>query len=446
MPHQDDRDPVTNLQALKAVFEQAVPDEANSFVRHGNAKIKPGVLAAVAIACWGWTCHGTLDQRMELAWSAVRQVFRVKQSATRQGVMKALSTCGGDLVELITSHLARQLPQLKRRWTKDGKVNLAVDGTKFAAPRTAANQKLFAANSRKTNSKTYNSQANRSKAATVQVLVTVLWHLGTGMPFRWYVNDSTGSERTNVREMLETLPRNVRLVGDAEYVGYPLWSAVVRSRKTFLFRVGSNVTLLKNLGHCRYQEGYVYFWPKKVMRREQPPIVLRLFKLQSRGKAIYLVTNELDMTDEQASALYRERWGIEVFFRTVKQSCQRSKLCCGTPKNVIIEMNWTLIGIWAALYTGNRALSENGHKIELISPVKVMRAFYLTVTVVALGPGHAHCLSETLADAVRQDESKRESGKKSRSYPRKKKTSPAGKPKLVSSNQDQKRRARQVLT
>lgn len=445
MPHQDNRDTVTNLQALKAVFEQIIPDEVTCFVRHGNARIKPGLLAAVAIACWGWTCHGTLDQRMELAWSVVRRAFRVKQSATRQGIMKALSTCGSDLVELITSHLAMELPQIKRRWTTDGKVNLAVDGTKFAAPRTAANQELFAANARKTKSTTYNSQASRSKAGTVQVLVTVLWHLGTGLPFRWYVNDSTGSERTNVREMLGKLPRNVRLIGDAEYVGYPLWSALVCSQKTFLFRVGSNVTLLKNLGHCRYRDGYVYFWPKKVMCRKQPPIVLRLFKLHSGRKAIYLVTNELGMTVEQASALYRERWRVEVFFRTVKQSCQRSKLCCGTPKNVIIEMNWTLIGIWAALYTGNRALSENGHKIECMSPVKVIRAFYLSVTAVALCSGNARCLSGTLADAIRHDESKRKSSKKSRNYPRKKKPQPAGKPKLVSSSKDQKRRAEQFL-
>jgi hypothetical protein len=31
--------------------------------------------------------------------------------------------------------------------------------------------------------------------------------------------------------------------------------------------------------------------------------------------------------------LYSQRWGIEVFFRTVKQAYERSKLLAGTPAN-----------------------------------------------------------------------------------------------------------------
>ena len=89
MPHQDARDSATNLQSLKAVLELLIPDEASCFVRHGNAKIKPYVVAAVAIACWGWTSQGTLDDRMESAWVLVRRAFRVRRTATRQGVMKA---------------------------------------------------------------------------------------------------------------------------------------------------------------------------------------------------------------------------------------------------------------------------------------------------------------------------------------------------------------------
>ena len=94
MPHQDQQDVATNLQALKAVFEAILPSEIDSFARHGNATLKPISLAAVAITCWGWTRSGTLDERIQTAYSVVRRVFRVDQTATRQGVMKALATCG----------------------------------------------------------------------------------------------------------------------------------------------------------------------------------------------------------------------------------------------------------------------------------------------------------------------------------------------------------------
>ena len=76
MPHQDDRDSVTNLQAFKAVFELLIPDEVNCFVRHGNATIKPRLLAAVAIVCWGWTSDSTLDEKMATAWAVVKDISR----------------------------------------------------------------------------------------------------------------------------------------------------------------------------------------------------------------------------------------------------------------------------------------------------------------------------------------------------------------------------------
>ena len=91
-------------------------------------------------------------------------------------------------------------------------------------------------------------------------------------------------------------------------------------------------------------------------RQGLPPLVLRLFELHNRKSRIFLVTNEWEMTEKLASELYKARWGVEVFFQTVKQSCQRSKLCCGQPQNVLSELNWTLLGIWIALFHGKETL------------------------------------------------------------------------------------------
>lgn len=77
--------------------------------------------------------------------------------------------------------------------------------------------------------------------------------------------------------------------------------------------------------------------------------MLRLFTLHNGRHRVYLATNELAMSEELASELYRGHWGIEVFFRSIKQSCQRSKLRCGTPENVHSELHLTLLGIWSAI-------------------------------------------------------------------------------------------------
>ncbi|PQO44941.1 hypothetical protein C5Y93_15475 [Blastopirellula marina] len=290
MPHQDTGDIRTNLQALKAVFAELLPRSFDLPRPHGNASLPPMALAATAIACWGWL-QGTLDDRVHMAAAAVRESLRGDFTATRQGLLKALARHGEALLQQVVNHVAAQLRELKGAWTRHGKVNFAVDGTKFAAPRTVANQTRFSARKRKQ----YASNANRSKADSAQLLVTVIWHLTVGLPYRWRAAGSTGSERKALGEMLDELPANARIIADAEYVGYPLWSAILGSGRSFLVRVGSNVTLLKKLGKVRTHAGLVHFWPLNAMRNLEPPIALRLIKIHTGKEAIYLVSSELNL-------------------------------------------------------------------------------------------------------------------------------------------------------
>ena len=94
----------------------------------------------------------------------------------------------------------------------------------------------------------------------------------------------------------------------------------------------------------QFGDGYVYFWTDKAQRKSQPPLVLRLITIHTGKHPIYLVTNDLEIEDEEVRTIYRQRWGIEVFFRTVKQSAQRRQLSCLTPQNVLTELQWTLLG------------------------------------------------------------------------------------------------------
>ena len=101
-----------------------------------------------------------------------------------------------------------------------------------------------------------------------------------------------------------------------------------------------------------------------------PPLLLRLITLHNGKNTIYLVTNELNMTSEQAGELYKERWGVEVFFRSVNQSCRHSKLHCQTPQNVLSELNWALLGLWSALFQGKQTLAADGEPLSRLSPSK----------------------------------------------------------------------------
>lgn len=443
MSHQDDVHLRKNISTMKEMLENAVPDSVTSFVRHGNAQLEPAWLASVAMTCWGWTSDGTLAERVSKACIVVGEVLDCKKTVTRQGLLKALGTCGPQIVDLMIRSLIDQVKSLKGYWTQKGKVNIAVDGSKFAAPRTAENEAYFAATGTpKKKGKKYKKASDRSKATTVQILLTVFWHMQSGLPLQWMTSASNGSERRNAAQMLDDLPRNARLIGDAEYVGYPLWSKIHNSGRSFLVRVGSNMTFFKQLGKYRVEDGFVYYWPEGVMRANDPPLVLRLIQIHDGEKAIFLVTNELDMDDALACELYSGRWKIEMFFRTVKQTCERAKLHCHRPENVLTELNWTLLGIWYALFTGKEVLLDEGLNPTEVSPVKVMTAISKAVDEIYIMATPISLLRGQLAQAVLEDESDRTSNKASRNFPRKKKHRRCGAPKIEPAPSIQQERAK----
>jgi Transposase DDE domain len=445
VPHQDIPDIGDPEAELQAALEQILPKSLSGIQRHGNATIPAETLVALAMLCWGWLSGGTIEDRVAAACDILKRVGRSEEAVSRQGLMQALASCSESLLPAMTEHLAEQVPQLKGHWTSHGKVNIAVDGTKFLAPRSAANQTHFAAGNTSSPPRRYATEADRAKAATVQLLATVMWHVGSGLPLRWRIGGRTASERHHAAEMLDELPANARLIADAEYVGDPLWRTLIESKRSFLIRVGANVRLLKNLGELQFRDGYVYFWTEKAQRRSQPPLVLKLITLHDGRHPVYLVTNDLDLSESEASEIYRQRWGIEVFFRTVKQSAQRRKLTCLTPQNVQTELQWTLLGVWAALFLGRHQLHQNQTPIHHLSPIKVLRALTRTLLAVRDLATAAPPLNELLTQALRTDESTRASPKNSRNYPRKKQYTPAGKPHLTTATATQKRLARPLL-
>jgi len=196
-----------------------LPDEAEFPSRHGNAQYDSYWLAVVGIVTWGWTQQTTLDDRFQTACSVVNQVLGKNYSGTRQGVQKAIRKLDQAFLHQVIQRFSGFAKSIKGYWSTAGKVNFAVDGTKFAAPRTAANQAVFSAKSTTKKRKKYRSKSAESKAATVQILATVIWHISTGLPFRWTLDGSAGSERKNLVSMLDQLPSNARLIADAEYVG-----------------------------------------------------------------------------------------------------------------------------------------------------------------------------------------------------------------------------------
>ena len=205
-------------------------------------------------------------------------------------------------------------------------------------------------------------------------------------------------------------------------------------------RVGSNVHLLRKMGRYRTQAGLVYLWPDKAMGKRQPPIVLRLFEFQSGRGRIYLVTSVLsakELSAAQASQLYRLRWGVELQFRTLKQTFGRGKLRSRTAEAAIVELDWALLGLWMIqLFAIKEQITID------LAPKDCSVSLAITIIRDAMYSWSEYARDATalelrLSQAVK-DSYERRSSKKARFRPKSKDIPSAGKPIIVNASRQQR--------
>ncbi|HSF92562.1 MAG TPA: transposase, partial [Paracoccaceae bacterium] len=297
---------------------------------------------------------------------------------------------------------------------------------------------------------------NRAKAETVtpQIWLTLLWHMGMRLPWSWKMGPSDSSERGHFQEMLvnQKFRENTLFCGDAGFTGYDLWKLIIDMDHSFLIRVGGNVRLLTKLGYyARERNGIVYVWPDSAARKKQPPLVLRLIHLKSEWGDVYLLTNVLngrDLSHALASRLYKLRWGIELQFRTLKQTFGRRTLRSRTPDRAYAELEWSLLGLWMIhLFAVKEQVNigEPPSQISAAMAIQVVRSIlFLWCEVPKKGADFTTQLQNAVVDKY-----ERHSTKRARYRPNKKDTPSAGQPIIrVASkkNKQQLKRYKQHLT
>lgn len=425
---------------------------------HGNITWMPGQLVVLAVL---WVCsdQATLTGAFEHAKHLGLSMLGEVALTTYQGLTNALVNWTGSLLPLIQQRLHGLMERTGGDyWRMGGWLPLAVDGSRITTPRTQSNEASFSAThygqgSKARSRRKWKNKKRRSKRLSErvkpQIWLTLVWHMGLCMPWSWKTGPSTSSERDHFCAMLTTqvFPEKTLFCADAGFVGYEFWKAIQDAGHHFLIRVGANVRLLKHLGHTREREGMVYLWPMAAARKEQPPLVLRLIVLQGPRGAIYLVTNVLSvkkLSDHQASKLYRLRWGVELQFRSYKQTFGRGKLLSRTPQRALVELDWSLLGLWMIQLLAVKEQMAIGSPPEQSS---VAMAVSVIQEAMHMWPGEVcnpRVLRLRLSAAVK-DKYHRTTSKRSRYRPHYKDVPSAGKPKIILASAKQ-RKAYQAFT
>ena len=370
MSHQDRKSKeriVVNHESLKQAISELFTEKAFRKIKTARGgKWTRRMLVTVALF-WAWSGLTGLKERFAEAVGLVGKTFPwlPGPGKTYQGFIKQLRKwhvelqlfCMGELRVLMKQDLFGQ-------WQIAGFVVIAGDGSRVELPRTVSNEAVYSPKRKKSKGKSGRGKKNKGqgkvkrqsaqsiakKANSPQIWLTLFWHVGTGLPWAWRSGPSGSSERDHLQEMLSELPQNSLITADAGFMGYEFWRAVIEANQSFVIRVGANVKLLKKLGYARQYDNTVYLWPNSAAKKNLPPLVLRVVSVHDGKNPMCLVTNVLSkkrLSDQQVAKIYKARWGIELFFRTFKQTFGRRKLRSHSAANARLELDWSLIGLWS---------------------------------------------------------------------------------------------------
>jgi hypothetical protein len=400
----------------------------------GGGKLRwvPRMLVVAAILTTFGVAEAITDR-----FDAAREIVRAMWPTRRQpglsygGFIKALCKATPKLLGILMPVLRKHVRRLAERggpascWRIGRWAVFGVDGSRIECPMTAANEEAFGI-------------AGKKNTGPQQFLTT-MFHVATGLIWDYRRGTAKSSERSHLLQMLETLPPGAMLLADAGFTGYDVFGAITNGGRSFLIRVGSNVSLLTKLGWaCEQRGNVVYLWPQRAQKQQSPPLVLRLITLAGAGgKRMHLLSDVLDETllsDAEAEAMYRKRWGIELVYRSMKQTMGRRRMRCDAPANAEVELDWAVIGLWMLGLLSVSRILEAGHSPYQWSVAASLRAVRTSMRSSARHPRHRPRLAEALAAAT-LDGYQRTGSKKSRHWPHKKREKPPGEPKARNANE-----------
>jgi len=458
--------PETNGDALRRAVEWILNNDIFRDLKfHGNVKWTGFGLVCLAIF-WVWNPDSSLVAAAQRAIETVTSIFGSAAVKSYQALTGALIAYSGQLLPVLWLRMQTLMADSGGDSWRIGRwLALAVDGSRLGTPRTRKNEHRFCKPAGKKSKKKRKKRGRHAnpkhpsgpkkshynpQQVGPQMWLTLIWHIGMRMPWCWKVGPSYSSEREHFLDMLakHKFPEFTLFCADAGYVGYDFWRGIADRDHHFLIRVGSNVRLLKQLGYARERNGIVYCWPDAATKKKQLPLTLRLLHFHDGRGDVYLVTNVLsakELTDQQASEIYRRRWGVEVQFRSFKQTYGRTKLRARTPDCAEIELHWSLAGLWMLQLLAFKEQTAAGEPADHTSIAAVLRIVRSMISDKCQVPVHGESFPEQLA-AAQTDTYQRHSKKKSRNYPRRKEEPSAGKPIIRTATRTDKQKLHSLLT
>jgi hypothetical protein len=351
-----------NQSLFRALLDGLIPEDG-LFAKdrfHGNIKWRPEQLAQQALM-WAWQETKKVTDAFEQTLEMCGDLSLTKAAKTYTAFINALDRYRPTFSLRLREHFQFLAEEIGGPfWRDHGWVLIGFDGSRVTTPRTVSNEVAFCApNYGKGKTAKYRqkktkgmrrrqNEKNPPEPQAPQVWITMMWHMGLRLPWTWRLGPSNSSERGHVVEMLEQekFPEDTLFCGDAGFVGYDFWKAIVDAGGDFLVRVGAHVKLLsESVDVKRLGGGIVLCWPKDKMNSGAEPLRLRLVRVKIGKTKMWMLTSVLDPKELSVKDIiryYKMRWGVEVEYRGLKQTIDKALLRCRNSARVYVELDWSI--------------------------------------------------------------------------------------------------------
>jgi hypothetical protein len=331
-----------------AAFEQIIPDDLvqqavieSGLVQERSCRLTYRIMLWIVLAMGLFT-----DSPIRHVFRLCRRFHKEDKIPTRSALCRGRQRLGTRvLVRLAMLAVALHCQPDGIGFYKGYRL-MAIDGSVFTTPDTAANERAFG--------RPLGGSSPDSQGGFPQVGKVSLLEVGSHIEYRFVVRPMDRGEPTMAQRLVKYLTPDMLVLLDAGFYGYPLLRSIYGQKTPFLVNV-SSTPLLEPIRELSDGSYLAKIYPTTRDReRDRGGFLVRVLKYTlddpqrtGHGKTHRLVTTLLDEKQHPALELillYHERWEIELTYDEQKthQDPRRAEkpthLRSETPAGVVQEL------------------------------------------------------------------------------------------------------------
>ena len=183
----------------------------------------------------------------------------------------------------------------------------------------------------------------RFRSTKGAVRVHTLMQADGSLPIFMNITDGKVQDVTAAKVM--SIPEGSYLTFDRGYHDFGFYKPLTDNKIRFVTRLKKNAafrTLSFNMPDPKngvLTDSIIEFTGYQSHRKYPFPIRKIIYRDQETNKELVFISNDFDLDAKTIAAIYKARWDIELFFKTIKQNL-KIKRFIGTSRNAVLTQIW----------------------------------------------------------------------------------------------------------